>query len=93
MDGKDISLTRTQIKFERKTVMVMEEKFVPNVIEPSFGIGRIIQALVEHSFRQREDAQRTYFKLPPRIAPVKVSILPVVANEEFIKVVEEISSI
>ena len=29
----------------------MEEKFVPHVIEPAFGIGRILQAVVEHSFR------------------------------------------
>lgn len=36
-----------------------ERKFVPHVIEPSFGLGRIIYALLEHSFDCREgDEQR-----------------------------------
>ena len=36
------------------------EQVVPSVIEPSFGIGRIMYALFEHNFRQREgDEQRT----------------------------------
>lgn len=41
-----------------KTVHV--EEIVPNVIEPSFGIGRIIYTLLEHTFKVREkDEQRT----------------------------------
>lgn len=58
-----------------KTVHV--EEFVPNVIEPSFGIGRILYSIFEHNFKMREnDAQRTYLSLPPLIAPVKCSVLP-----------------
>jgi glycyl-tRNA synthetase len=49
---------------------------VPSVIEPSFGIGRILYAIFEHSFKMR-DEKRTYLNLPPRIAPVKCSILTV----------------
>lgn len=41
-----------------KTVHV--EEIVPNVIEPSFGIGRILYTLLEHTFKVREkDEQRT----------------------------------
>ncbi len=32
----------------------MEEKFIPNVIEPSFGLGRIIYAVFEHCFKMRD---------------------------------------
>ena len=32
----------------------MEEKYIPNVIEPSFGIGRILYAIFEHSFKMRD---------------------------------------
>lgn len=33
--------------------------YTPNVIEPSFGIGRILYSLLEHTFWAREqDAQR-----------------------------------
>lgn len=36
------------------------EEVVPNVIEPSFGIGRIMYSIFEHTFHVREgDEQRT----------------------------------
>lgn len=36
------------------------EEIIPNVIEPSFGIGRIMYTVFEHTFRIREgDEQRT----------------------------------
>ena len=44
---------------ERDHIFVVEE-IVPSVVEPSFGIGRIMYALFEHNFRMREgDEQRT----------------------------------
>ncbi|CAG2067516.1 unnamed protein product [Timema podura] len=46
------------VKNYQKTVHV--EEIIPSVIEPSFGIGRIMYALFEHNFRMREgDEQRT----------------------------------
>lgn len=46
------------LKSYSKTVHV--EEIVPNVIEPSFGIGRILYTLLEHTFKIREkDEQRT----------------------------------
>ncbi|OII72590.1 glycyl-tRNA synthetase [Cryptosporidium ubiquitum] len=42
-------------KFEFQTKKVTEEQFTPAVIEPSFGIGRILYCLLEHSFKIRED--------------------------------------
>lgn len=72
--------------------MVMEEKFCPNVIEPSFGIGRVLYCIFEHCFKVREeDAQRTYFTFPPQIAPVKTSILPLISNNE--KLMEVVRSL
>ena len=43
------------------------------VIEPSFGIGRILYCLLEHSFYWREeDEQRMVLRLTPLVAPIKV---------------------
>lgn len=47
-------LNRDVIKFVEKKEMIYEEKFYPAVIEPSFGIGRIVYAVLEHSFKIRE---------------------------------------
>lgn len=51
---------------------------MPSVIEPSFGIGRIMTGILEHSFSAREgtDGKRRVLSFPAAIAPVKCSLLP-----------------
>lgn len=64
------------------------------MIEPSYGIGRIIYCIFEHSFKVRaEDAQRTYFDFPPLVAPLSCSILPLLNNKEMNEKVQEIKRI
>jgi len=57
--GKTHTLTKDMvaISVERKRISV--RPFVPNVIEPSFGIGRIITGVLEHNFtvRHGDDAR------------------------------------
>jgi glycyl-tRNA synthetase len=49
---------------------------------------------MEHCFGVREqDKKRTYFNFPPSVAPYKVSILPLIANQEFLQFVEPIRKI
>ena len=46
------------VKTTEKTLHV--EEIIPNVIEPSFGIGRIMYAVFEHNFLiRKDDEQRT----------------------------------
>ncbi|XP_052247605.1 glycine--tRNA ligase-like isoform X7 [Dreissena polymorpha] len=76
-------------RFE-KTIHV--EEFTPSVIEPSFGIGRVMYSLFEHNFKTREgDEQRTYLALPPIIAPYKCSVLPLSNNAELLPFISQIS--
>lgn len=47
------------------------------MIEPSFGIGRILYCLFEHCFYTREgDEQRSVFRFTPVTAPVKCTVFP-----------------
>lgn len=63
----------------------------PSVIEPSFGIGRIMYSIFEHSFRVREgDEQRVWLALPPIVAPTSCSVLPLSSNEQFAPFVSKI---
>ena len=49
-------------------------------------------AIFEHNFLVREgDEQRTYFSLPPVIAPLKCSVLPLSNNPEFSPIVAKLS--
>lgn len=78
------------VKKTQKTVHV--EEIIPSVIEPSFGIGRILYSVLEHNFRMREgDEQRTYFSLPATVAPMKCAVLPLSGNIEFQPFVRELS--
>lgn len=53
-----------EVKRYQKTTYV--EEYVPNVIEPSFGIGRIMYAIFEHNFKVRsDDGQRTVSTIIP----------------------------
>lgn len=60
-----------------ETRKVSERKYTPNVIEPSFGIGRIITGVFEHNFYVREgDEQRAVLSFKPIVAPFKAVLLP-----------------
>lgn len=94
VNGEKIVLEGEMIKIERYEQKIIEEKYTPNVIEPSFGIGRITYCVMEHCFGVREeDQKRTYFSFPPAVAPYKVSVLPLIGTEELLKFVEPIRKI
>ena len=77
-------LSSDMVEIAKAKKMVQTQKFTPSVIEPSFGIGRILYALFEHSFYQREqDAQRIVMRFNPAMAPVKLHVLPLSSNSAF----------
>lgn len=86
-----VRITKDMIEVKRYQKTIHVEEIVPSVVEPSFGIGRIMYALFEHNFRAREgDEKRTYFALPPVIAPLKCSVLPLSGNDEFVPFVKKL---
>jgi len=70
------------LQFSKVKQKVTGKTYTPSVIEPSFGIGRIIYAVLEHSFWMR-DKDRGVLSLKPIIAPVKCSVLPLSMNAKF----------
>ena len=80
------------VKKYQKTFHV--EEITPSVIEPSFGVGRIMYAVFEHNFKIRDgDEARTYFSLPAVIAPLKCSLLPLPNNPDFTPLVAKLSQV
>ncbi|KNZ47687.1 glycine--tRNA ligase [Puccinia sorghi] len=71
---------------------LIAREYTPNVIEPSFGIGRILYSLLEHCYWARaEDVNRGVLSLPPSIAPIKVLIVPLSGTEVFKPLIRSIS--
>ncbi|XP_049796890.1 glycine--tRNA ligase [Schistocerca nitens] len=88
----EFRLTADMLSVRRGQKTLHVEEVTPSVVEPSFGVGRIMYALFEHSFRTRPgDEQRTYFSLPPVVAPLKCSVLPLSGNAEFQPFVQQLS--
>lgn len=52
--GTDFCITPSMMVIKQETKKVSGRNFTPSVIEPSFGIGRIIYAMFEHTFLVRE---------------------------------------
>ncbi len=73
------------------TLPPIPRNFVPSVIEPSFGIGRIIYCMFEHCFYTRQDA-RTVFKFTPVVAPVKATVFPLLQRAELNEVATRVAS-
>ena len=63
-------------------------QYVPHVIEPSAGVDRLILALIANAFHEEETTDekgkketRTVMKFHPRVAPVKVGVMPLLKNK------------
>lgn len=90
-DDTKIRLDQAAVDLRKVEKTVHVEEIVPNVIEPSFGIGRILHVVLESSFRQRTEGDKnSYFAFPPSIAPQKCAVLPLSAKPEFEPFVERI---
>ena len=68
------------------------ERYVPHVIEPAAGADRATLAFLVDAYDEEEVAgeQRTVLKLHPRLAPVKVAVLPLVRKDGQPEVAREI---
>jgi len=57
---------------------VNNKKFLPYVIEPAMGLSRIVLAALCDAYTVDEETGRVYLKFNPRVAPIKIWVLPVV---------------
>ncbi|KAJ1963565.1 Glycine--tRNA ligase 1, mitochondrial [Dipsacomyces acuminosporus] len=90
-DG-DYEITADMVAIEKKTFTEHVREYTPNVIEPSFGIGRILYSLIEHSFNVRaDDEQRAVLSFKPAVAPFKCLVLPLSNHPSFEKPLHDVA--
>ncbi len=60
-----------------------KERFIPHVIEPTFGAGRTLLSLLDSAYTEDElgGEKRVLLKLKPAIAPVKAAVFPLLKNK------------
>jgi len=57
------------------------EKFIPHVIEPTFGINRIFLELMTNAYSEDSEESRVVLKLEKSVAPYVASVFPLVRNK------------
>jgi glycyl-tRNA synthetase len=59
------------------------EKFVPHVLEPTFGLGRHVLAVLVKAYSEDElgGEKRIVLKFPPHLAPIKAAVFPLLKNK------------
>lgn len=71
------------VRFEQIEEKESGRRFVPEVIEPSFGAERLLYAALEYAYAQVKD--RVVLNVPVEIAPVQVSVFPLIAKDDLDK--------
>ncbi len=69
------------------------EKFIPHVIEPSFGVDRLMLAVLSAAYTIEEvnGDKRTVLKLKPELAPIKLAVSPLLRNKpELVEKAQEV---
>ena len=108
VDGEQVDIPPDMYEVQQVSETIHGENIVPHVIEPSFGIDRIIYAVLEHAFREEEvqgedevksknevrdeDKGRIVLGLKSEVAPVQAAVLPLLTREELIGPARDIES-
>jgi glycyl-tRNA synthetase len=100
----NFDLTQHQ-KFSGKSMEYFDEeakaKYVPHVIEPSAGVDRLALALICNAYTEDQAPDekgkmetRVVMRFHPRIAPIKVAVLPLLKNKpELVKKAKEVRAL
>lgn len=80
---QEVSILPGMVAIKAVTRKVSGRNFTPAVIEPSFGIGRLLYCVFEHCFYARDgDERRTVFRFTPLAAPLKATVFPLMSKPD-----------
>ena len=93
IDGEEIFVPSDLYEVKEEEVDVRGVDVRPHVIEPSYGIDRMIYAVLEHSYFEEEveGEIRKVMRFPCRIAPVQAAIFPLMARDGLDVMAKEIT--
>ncbi|MEM1515440.1 MAG: glycine--tRNA ligase [Candidatus Bathyarchaeia archaeon] len=75
-DLDNLRITPRHVEIVKVKVREKGRRFIPHVIEPSFGSDRLAYAALEYAYTVKDD--RVILMLPRDIAPIQLAVLPLV---------------
>lgn len=93
-DGSIIEIAEDMVTRKTEEVTIRGEYFTPHVIEPAFGIDRIIWHILDHNFNEieKEGDMYTILSLEQSVAPFDVAVLPLFDKDGMGEMAREIAS-
>jgi glycyl-tRNA synthetase len=65
-------------------------RYVPHVVEPSYGLDRLTYLTLESNYERKENAKRNIFYFPRELAPYQVAVFPLVTKDGIEEKAEEV---
>lgn len=94
VEGRDVTVecgAGTMVEFQEVESKEHGTNFVPRVIEPSFGIDRLLYCTLENAFYVRPtDEHRTVLGIPAALAPYKACVTGLSANPLLVSTVDHV---
>ncbi|TAJ44471.1 glycine--tRNA ligase [Methanofollis fontis] len=83
VDGEAIFIPGDLYTVHEEEVEVRGEEVMPHVIEPSYGIDRMVYGVLEHAYDEEivDGEERRVLRLAPAVAPVQVAVFPLVNKD------------
>jgi glycyl-tRNA synthetase len=84
-EGLALEIGGEKIPPEAISIEEVEEKesgkrIIPHVVEPSFGVERLLYVVMEYGLKEKED--RLILSISPRLSPIKVAVFPLVEDDK-----------
>lgn len=90
--GETLEIDPSLVSYDMVEEEVRGEEIVPHVIEPSFGIDRIVYTVMDHSFYEdvADGEPRSVLRFNSKVAPVEVAVLPLMDRDVLVKPAREV---
>ena len=91
-DGTTVTIESGMVEEKRIQNTEHGEWFLPHVVEPAFGIDRILWHVLDHAFEETKKGGEAYtvLRLRPTVAPIDVAVLPLMEKDGLQSVSEDI---
>jgi glycyl-tRNA synthetase len=76
---ENYEIKRDQVEISQQKTLVRGTRFIPHVVEPSFGSDRLFYVALEYAYGIKED--RVVMSFPRGIAPVQVGVYPLMSKD------------
>jgi glycyl-tRNA synthetase len=76
------------VDISRQKTLVRGKRFIPQVVEPSFGCDRLFYVALEYAYRVKDD--RVVMSFPRTIAPTQVGVYPLVSKDGIAEKAQEV---